>query len=368
MKLVVLGLSISSSWGNGHATTYRALLREFAARGHEVLFLERNVPWYLPHRDLVDCPYATVRFYDTLAELQAEYRSSVRSADAVIVGSYVPDGIEVGEWVAATANGVVAFYDIDTPVTLAKLRRGDEEYLSRALIPRYDLYLSFTGGPTLQVLEEEFQSPCARALYCAVDQTLYYPEQSIERTWSLGYLGTYSPDRQPKLDELMLKPAQILPDHRFVVGGPQYPAEIIWPRNVSRIDHVPPAEHRAFYNAQVFTLNVTRADMTAAGYSPSVRLFEAAACGTAIISDDWNGLDELFTPNQEIVIAQSADDVITKLLETSAEEAAAMGAAARQRVLSEHTAAHRAAELEFHLKERLMASTPSSYSQQLATK
>jgi spore maturation protein CgeB len=355
MKLVVLGLSISSSWGNGHATTYRALLREFAARGHEVVFLERDAPWYAPHRDLSDCDYADVRFYHSLSELKRDHASALRGADAVIVGSYVPEGVAVGEWAISATGGITAFYDIDTPVTLAKLRRGDDEYLSRALIPRYDLYLSFTGGPTLHVLEGEFGAPRARALYCAVDTEQYYPEPPALSAphWALGYLGTYSPDRQPKVEELLIKPAAALPKEAFVVAGPQYPQDIRWPDNVRRIDHLPPTQHRDFYNAQTFTLNVTRADMVAAGYSPSVRLFEAAACGTAIISDPWDGLDEIFVPNREIFIAQSADDVVTLLRGMSAEDAAVVGEAARQKVLRHHTARHRAAELEHHLQDCL---------------
>jgi spore maturation protein CgeB len=359
MKLVVLGLSISSSWGNGHATTYRALLREFAARGHEVIFLERDAPWYAPHRDLQDCAYAEVRFYTSLSDLKREHGPVVRGADAVIVGSYVPQGVEVGEWAISATGGITAFYDIDTPVTLAKLRRGHEEYLSRELIPRYDLYLSFTGGPTLHVLEGEFGAPRARALYCAVDVNEYYPEPPALSAphWTMGYLGTYSADRQPKVEELLLQPAAALPDHHFVVAGPQYPPEIEWPENVRRIEHLPPTAHRDFYNAQTFTLNVTRADMVAAGYSPSVRLFEAAACGTAIISDAWEGLDDIFEPNREIFIAQSAEDVTALLRGLSMEDAAVVGEAARQKVLRHHTARHRAAELEHHLRDCIASLT-----------
>jgi spore maturation protein CgeB len=352
MKIVFLGLSITSSWGNGHATTYRALIRECAARGHEVLFLERDLPWYRDNRDLRRFPHAEIRCYGTLAELKRRYAPAVRSADAVIVGSYVPEGIEVGEWVVATAEGVTAFYDIDTPVTLARLRRGDLDYLSRALIRRYDLYLSFTGGPTLRRLESEYGSPCAQPLYCSVDPTLYRPLDVLEK-WDIGYLGTYSADRQPGLEELLLKVARRLPERRFIVAGPQYPDEVVWPANVERVAHLSPAEHGDFYNAQRYTLNLTRADMRAAGWSPSVRLFEAAACGTPIISDEWPGLAELFVPDTEILIARSADDVSRYLRTLTIEQAYAIGAAARERVLRTHTAAFRAAELESYLEARL---------------
>jgi len=349
LDIVILGLSITSSWGNGHATTYRGLVRELAALGHRVLFLERDTPWYAENRDLPRPPYCRTVLYDSLDELMTRFGDAVTRADAVIVGSYVPDGIAVGEWVTTTTDGVAAFYDIDTPVTLARLADDGTEYITPELIARYDLYLSFTGGPTLRRLEREFGSPCARPLYCSVDPASYYPER-VARRWDLGYMGTYSADRQPTVERLLVEPARRWRPGRFAVVGPQYPADIAWPPNVERNSHLPPSRHRAFYTAQRFTLNVTRADMIAAGYSPSVRLFEAAACGVPIISDDWAGLDELFTPGEEILIARSADDVLRVLHDLPEVERRRIGARARGRVLAEHTAAHRAMELEGFLR------------------
>jgi spore maturation protein CgeB len=346
MRLVVLGLSLSSSWGNGHATTFRGLLKSFAERGHEVLFLERDVPWYAAHRDIADPDYCTLAFYTDLKDLQ-RWTEEIAQADAVIVGSYVPEGIAVGRFVHQTAGGVTAFYDIDTPVTLANLAKGDCEYLSPELIPGYDLYLSFTGGPTLDLLETTYGSPAARALYCSADPAIYAPTGAPWR-WDLSYLGTYSLDRQPTLERLLLAPARALPNYRFVVAGPQYPADIEWPDNVERVEHLPPVDHAAFYSASRFTLNVTRADMIAAGWSPSVRLFEAAACGTPIISDLWDGIESVFAPGREILLARDADAVIAAL---AGADASPVGMAARDCVLAGHTAAHRAAELERHLGE-----------------
>ncbi len=353
MKIVILGLTITSSWGNGHATTFRGLVRETAARGHDVLFLERDVPWYRDNRDLPDPPYCRLGLYQSLSELENDWRGEVANADAVIVGSYVPDGVAVGRWAMETAkSGVCAFYDIDTPVTLAKLERGDEEYLSRDLIPRYDVYLSFTGGPTLERLEREFGSPRARPLYCAVDPVLYFPDAPAGgASYDLGYMGTYSDDRQPPLDRLLVETARVWGEGRFAVAGPQYPASIEWPANVTRIEHLPPSEHRAFYNAQRWTLNITRADMIRAGYSPSVRLFEAAACGTPILSDNWPGLSDFFTPGEEIVTVATASDTLRALRETPEKDRLLIAARARARVLGRHTAAHRAQELEDYLRE-----------------
>lgn len=349
MKLVVFGLSLSSSWGNGHATTFRALLSACAGRGHEVLFLERDVPWYADHRDLADPDWCRLELYRSLGELDA-WRNEIEQADAVIVGSYVPQGDEVGDFVLRHAVGVRAFYDIDTPVTLAGLESGRTEYLRPDQIAAYDLYLSFTGGPTLDRIERQFGSPAARPLFCSVDESRYRPDGARKR-WDLSYLGTYSDDRQPMLEKLLLEPARRAPHLRFAVAGPQYPAGIEWPANVERIEHCPPEAHLDFYCGSRFTLNLTRADMVAAGWSPSVRLFEAAACGTPIISDDWPGLAEIFEPDRDIVIAADADDV----LRTLSAPPAGLGLAARARVLTEHTATHRAKQLERHLNDATTA-------------
>jgi spore maturation protein CgeB len=345
-RIVILGLSLTSSWGNGHATTYRGLVKELCRNGHEVTFLERDVPWYAgANRDMPNPPFGKLHLYRDLASLKARFAQAVAEAHLVIVGSYVPEGVAVCRWVLATARGVTAFYDIDTPVTLAKLARGDEEYLAADLVGRFDLYLSFTGGPLLDHLRRAFGAKRAEVLYCSFDPELYGPEPAPTR-WDLGYLGTYSPDRQPKLTELLIEPSRALAESRFVVAGPQYPAEIGWPGNVQRIEHIPPHGHRAFYNAQAFTLNVTRADMTAAGWSPSVRLFEAACCGIAVISDPWDGLDSILRPGEEVLIARTREDVVGYLRSIPEERRRAIGEAARTRVLTEHSAAARTRQLE----------------------
>lgn len=352
MRLVVVGLSLSSSWGNGHATTFRGLLEEFAARGHDILFLERDVPWYASQRDLADPDYCRLELYRDLHDL-GHWHREIEQADAVIVGSYVPEGVAVGRMVQRIARGVTAFYDIDTPVTLAKLARGDFEYLAPELVPGFDLYLSFTGGPTLRFIERELGSPAARPLYCQADPARYRP-LDVPTRWDLSYLGTWSEDRQPTVELLLCAAARALPQRRFCVAGPQYPADLDWPANVERIDHVPPSEHPDFYAASRFTLNVTRADMIAAGWSPSVRLFEAALCACPVISDVWEGLNELFTPGREILLARSTEDVIAALEGITASQARAIGKAARSKALASHTAAVRAAELERHLQEAMV--------------
>lgn len=348
MKIVVLGLSITSSWGNGHATTYRGLLREMDKRGHEVTFFERDARWYAAHRDLPEPSFCRTVVYGSLKTLFEEYGPEICAADCVIVGSYVYQGIEVGDWVTRHARGIRAFYDIDTPVTLAALGRGECGYLNKELIPRYDLYLSFTGGPTLDRLERDFGSPAARPLYCSVDPMVHFPMQITPR-WDLGYLGTYSSDRQPGLEQLLCQPAQEWKKGRFVVAGAQYPPTISWTENTHRIEHLPPECHSEFYCSQRFTLNLTREQMLMAGYSPSVRLFEAASCAVPIVSDAWPGLEEFFVPEEEILVASNADQVLRILKRFPEERRRAIGQNARQRVLKSHTAARRAEELEEYL-------------------
>ncbi len=351
LSIVFLGLSISSSWGNGHATTYRGLVRELAKAGHRITFLERDLEWYRNNRDAPSPEGATLHLYESVDALRTRFAREVRTADVVIVGSYVPDGVAVAEWVLDQARGLRAFYDIDTPVTLQKLARGDFEYLTPALIPRFDLYLSFTGGPTLDRIEEVLGSPAARHLPCGVDPERYRPAP-IPRRYDLGYLGTYSEDRQEPLDRLLLEPARCLPSRRFVVGGPSHP-DSGWPANVERIFHVSPPEHPRFYCAQRLTLNVTRADMMAAGYSPSVRLFEAAACGVPIITDVWEGLERYFDPGREILLAHTSEDIERAISDLPDAELVAIGERARQRVLRSHTAGARAAQLLAYVRERM---------------
>lgn len=345
MDIVICGLTITSSWGNGHATTWRALVGGLHRQGHRVTFLERDVPWYAAQRDCAEPEGCALHLYDSVGALAEEHGERIRDADAVIVGSYVPEGVEVGRYVQRTALGVAAFYDIDTPVTLAKLARGDHEYVDPELIRAYDLYLSFTGGPTLERLQDEHGARRVRPLYCSVDPERYAPVAGAPDL-ALGYLGTHSPDRQPKLDALLIEVARRLPGERFAVAGAGYTPDG-WPANVEHRAHVAPGEHPAFYGRQRFTLNLTRADMVAAGWSPSVRLFEAAACGVPIVTDAWEGLSSFFVPGRECLVVESTEDVVGVL----AGDGERIASAARARVLGAHTAEHRARELVEHLME-----------------
>jgi len=348
MKLVVFGLTITSTWGNGHGTTFRALLRAFHERGHDVVFFEKNAEWYASNRDLPEPDFCTVILFENWREVVPLARKHLRDSDAVMCGSYFPDGTAVIDEIADSYVGVKAFYDIDTPITMAALRAdGRTDYLDSRQIPIFDVYFSFTGGPILRELETRFGARRAVPLYCSFDPQ-QYRRYGLNRRFAcdLSYMGTYAPDRQPKIDELLSAPAQILPGRSFTVAGPQYPKDLQWPSNVRRIKHLNPRWHAKFYSSSRLTLNVTRRDMVMAGYSPSVRLFEAAACGATIISDNWPGLDRFLSPNEEILLPAGTEDVVHYLSDLSDSEVRRIGNRAQERALSEHTSQHRALELE----------------------
>jgi spore maturation protein CgeB len=266
----------------------------------------------------------------------------------VVVGSYCPDAIVATRALLGAVKAPVLFYDIDTPVTMAGLRSaGGMAYLDAGLIPEYSAYLSFTGGPALRELEEVYGAKRAVGFFCSVDPELYRQvPRRAEFGCDLSYLGTYAADRQAKLMDLLNGAAGLLLNGEFVVAGPQYPADERWARNVRRLDHVAPADHPAFYSSSRFTLNLTRADMVVAGYSPSVRLFEASACGACILSDEWAGLGEFLTPGEEILLPKDAEEVAEILTAMSDAERCRIGSRARERILSEHTAGHRAVQFE----------------------
>lgn len=360
MKLVVFGLSITSTWGNGHGTTFRALLRALHARGHQIVFFEKNVEWYASNRDLPEPGFCKVILFENWREVLPAAKKHLRDADAVMVGSYFPDGIAAIDEIGNSDVSAKTFYDIDTPITITALRAdGRTSYLEARQVPIFDVYFSFTGGPILRELETRFGAQRAVPLYCSFDPQ-QYRRFGVNRRFAcdLSYMGTYAPDRQPKIDELLTAPARLFPDKKFIVAGPQYPKQLHWPTNVKRIKHLNPQWHAKFYSSSRFTLNVTRRDMVIAGYSPSVRLFEAAACGVAIISDNWPGLDTFLTPNEEILLPTGSDDVLRYLSELSDLEVRRIGDRAQERALSEHTSEKRAIEFEREL-ENIMSGNSS---------
>lgn len=343
MKLVVCGLSISSAWGNGHATLLRGLFRALHQSGHEIHFFERDTPYYAEHRDTASFPYVHLHLYSAWSDALRKLDQHLSDADAAMVTSYCADGQDACRLIVNSHVEKKLFYDMDTPVTLSRLERGEAvEYIPREGLGGFDLVLSYTGGDALRRLREQLHASNVSALYGWVDSELHHPVAAAsEYRADLSYLGTFATDRQRALEELLLVPARELPQKRFVIGGPMYEGTDRWPKNVAYRPHVPPAEHPNFYCSSRLTLNITRGTMAALGYCPSGRLFEAAACGTPVLSDWWTGLDEFFQPGEEILIANSSEDT-RGALQRNENELKVIGLRARERALDCHTAKIRA--------------------------
>lgn len=352
MKLVIFGLAVSSSWGNGHAVLWRALIRAFAERGHQTVFFERDVPYYAQNRDLTSLPGGRLVLYGNWGEGLPDAKRELADADAGMVTSYCPDALAATDLIFG-APCLHVFYDLDTPVTLAQLAAGKQVgYIGSNGLAPFDLVLSYTGGGALTALRQRLGARRVAPLYGSVDPDSYQPVTAPERLRAaLSYLGTYADDRQATLQALFIEPARQQPQARFIIGGAQYPNNFPWAENIFFFRHLPSPQHPRFYASARLTLNVTRRAMAAFGWCPSGRLFEAGACATPILSDWWDGIDEFFRPDREILIARTTEDVLAAL-DRSDSDLAAIGTAARERTLAQHTAAHRAAELEALLSQR----------------
>lgn len=351
MKIVIFGLTASSSWGNGHATLWRGLCRALARLGHRVEFFEKDMPYYAEHRDLIDpCGWA-LHIYMDWDDVRRRAERELADADVGMVTSYCPDGIAATRSLMGSLAERRCFYDMDTPVTLERAQRGEPiEYIDVGGLADFDLVLSYTGGAAVDALRERLGARRVATLYGSADPNAYEPVGSGARRYRSSYLGTYAPDRQATLEALLFEPARRLPEDKFVIGGSLYPDGLCWPANVDYLAHVPPPEHPGFYGSAQLTLNVTRGIMARMGYCPSGRLFESAACGVPVLSDWWEGLDQFFEPGQEILVARSSEEAVAMLCR-SPEELARIGRAARQRVLAEHTADARAQHLVTILEE-----------------
>lgn len=343
MRIVIFGLAISSSWGNGHAALWRGLVSALLAAGHGVTFFERDVPYYAASRDLAELPAGgRLVLYPVWDEAAAA--RALAGADVGLVTSYCPDAAAARR-VVCDSTALRCFYDLDTPVTLARLAAGEAvDYVAGGLA-MYDLVLSYTGGPALSGLRDRLGARRVVALYGSVDPRLHAPGRAVSE-WAgrLSYLGTYAQDRQAALEALFVAPARARPGMRFVLGGAQYPQDFPWTGNMFFLRHVAPPDHAAFYASSRLTLNVTRQAMAAMGWCPSGRLFEAAACGCPVLSDAWDGLDAFFAPGEEILIARGTDQAL-EAVELGDAALARIAGRARERTLAEHTAARRARQM-----------------------
>lgn len=346
MKLTVFGLSISSSWGNGHATLWRGLVRALARRGHRVTFFERDAPYYAGTRDLSEIPNGRLVLYSDWDEVRAEAERELADADVGMVTSYCPDGVAAAELVLGSPTPARVFYDLDTPVTLARLGRGEPVgYIGPRGLGDFDLVLSYTGGAALAELRGRLGARRTATLHGHVDPEVHRPAGPRDHYRAdLSYIGTYAEDRQRALETLFVEPARRTPDRRFVIAGAQYPQDFPWTPNISFVRHLGPDEHPAFYSSSRLTLNVTRAAMASMGWCPSGRLLEATACGAPVLSDAWEGLDAFFEPGREILVARDTAEAEAAIGLSDA-ELGRIAAAARERTLAEHTADRRIGDL-----------------------
>lgn len=345
MRIVVFGLSASSAWGNGHATLWRGILRALARDGHDVTFFERDTPYYASHRDLPRGEGWELVVYPGWADVDGRARRAVERADAAIVTSYQADAARATELVLE-APGLRVFYDLDTPVTLEALARGERvPYVPEGGLGDFDLVLSYTGGAALDAMRDRLGARRVAPLYGCVDVEAHPPGTPRDGWRSeLSYLGTYAADRQAAVERLFLDVAARMPEERFLLGGPMYPEAMVRPANLTVVPHVSPPDHPAFYCSSRLTLNVTRGAMASLGHCPSARLFEAAACGVPIVTDAWPGLERFFEPGDEIFVARSTEDVLD-VLRAPRDLTSRAARRARERTLSENGADRRAREL-----------------------
>ena len=352
MKITVFGLTLSSSWGNGHATPYRAILRALHGMGHRISFFERDQWFYARHRDFSSCEYCDLVLYSAWNDVRERALRCAQGSDLVITASFLPEGARINDAILNDVSGapgpIKAYYDLDTPITLSKWRAGGTvEYVRPDQVPGFDLVLSFTGGGSLHELTATYRARRATPIYGCVDPDTHYrvavPEQY---RCAFSYMGTYAPDRQRNVDALFLTPARLSAGETFLLAGSMYPwdGSIAWPENVRRFEHVSPGDHAALYSSSRATLNLTRAEMANSGHCPSGRLFEAAACGTPVVSDVWKGLGDFFRPGDEILTVRSTEDVL-QCLRMRDLELERIASRARERTLDEHTGAARAKEL-----------------------
>lgn len=351
MKITVFGLTISSSWGNGHATPYRAIFRALHGMGHEVHFFEKDVPYYSSRRDLASCDYCNLVLYPEWTQIRERALQTANESDIVMAASYLPDGRRICDEILTFSRPLRVFYDLDTPITLVNLESGGVDYVRTEQLAEFDLVLSFTGGKVLEQLETKYNVRMARPLYGCVDPEVYERvEPDAEFICDLSYMGTFAADRQAKVDELFLEPSRRHPEKQFVLAGSLYPWDWQWGANVKKTEHVPPQAHPTFYSSSRITLNLTREEMARNGWCPSGRFFEAAACGTPLITDSWPGLESFFEPGSEIRVVHTANEV-EAALDLPDGEVRAMADRAQQRTLDCHTGAIRARELLQYIEE-----------------
>ncbi|MDQ7759966.1 glycosyltransferase [Xanthomonas sontii] len=354
LQIAFFGSSLVSSYWNGAATYYRGLLHALAQRGHRIHFFEPDAFGRQQHRDIDDPEWAQVTVYPGAAEADAARAlEQARGADVVVKASGVGvfDAFLEREVLGLRSPRTqVLFWDVDAPATLERVQ-ADADDPFRAQIPRYDLVLTYGGGPRVVSAYRALGAAECVPIYNALDPSSHHPSPA-QRDFAadLGFLGNRLPDREARVRQFFLEPARRLPDARFLLGGSGWDADL--PDNVRTLGHVSTRDHNAFNCSVRMVLNVNRDSMARFGWSPPTRVFEAAGAGACLIVDAWEGIEAFLEPQREVLVAHDSEQVAHYLQRIDAAQAQAIGARARQRLLRDHTYTHRAREVEALLDAR----------------
>ncbi len=348
MTIAFFGSSLVSAYWNGAATYYRGLLKALHARGHSITFYEPDAYERQQHRDIEDPPYARVVVYENDESAALRALESAKGADLIVKASGVgvfDAYLEAGVLDLKTARNHVVFWDVDAPATLERVEN-DASDPFRALIPRYDAIFTYGGGqPVISAYENLGAKKCV-PIYNALDADTHFPgERDARFDADLGFLGNRLPDREARVEEFFLRPALLLPEKKFLLGGSGWGDKNL-PPNVVYAGHVYTRDHNAFNATPLAVLNIARDSMARFGFSPATRVFEAAGGGACLITDDWEGIEQFFEPESEILVARDGAEVAAILGELSPQRAREIGRAALQRALAQHLYTHRAGEVE----------------------
>jgi spore maturation protein CgeB len=353
MRIAFYGSSLLSAYWNGAATYYRGLLSELARRGYGVTFFEPDAYDRQAHRDIDPPDWAEVVVYPATEATARAAIARAAEADVVVKASGVgvfDDLLLEGVLGAAAPSAVKVFWDVDAPATIASLRGEPDQPLRRRL-GDLDLVLTYGGGPPVVRAYEGLGARLCRPIYNALDPQTHHPAPPDPRfAGDLNFLANRLPDREARVERFFLEPAARLSDRGFVLGGAGWDDKPM-PPNVRRVGHVGTGDHNAFNGSGLAVLNVARDSMADIGFSPATRVFEAAGAGACLITDAWEGIELFLSPGEEVLVARDGQDVAEHLQTLDPARARAIGAAARQRILSEHTYARRAAEADALIRQ-----------------
>lgn len=348
LKIAFFGSSIVSAYWNGAATYYRGIVKALNKMGHEVTFYEPDIYERQKHRDIEDPDWCKVVVYEKDQEVLENHLDEASKADVIIKASGVGAFDEFLEEEIAdmkTEQNIVVFWDVDAPATLDRIENDVNDPFNKQ-IPKYDFILTYGGGqPVIDAYERNGAKKCV-PIYNALDTETHFPVEADTKFFgTLAFLGNRLPDREKRVEEFFIKPAQNLPKQKFLIGGSGW-GDKEMPENIEYLGHVYTKDHNAFNCTPMAVLNISRDSMAKYGFSPATRVFEAAGAGACIITDYWEGIDTFFEPGKEILVAKSGEEVEKILAELTPEMAKEIGDAAYKKVLDAHTYEHRAELLE----------------------